>query len=69
MWGAAMDAGGWLRGLGFGQYETNFQDNKIDADLLPRLKDAGLVARYVRVVHPGGIFHPVVVKGSQVVGG
>src|SRR6516162_1924051 len=42
MWGAAMDVGGWLRGLGLGQYETNFRDNKIDADLLPRLTDAVL---------------------------
>src|SRR5215469_14935295 len=32
-----MDVGGWLRGLGLGHYETNFRDNKIDADLLPRL--------------------------------
>jgi hypothetical protein len=42
MWSAAMDVGGWLRGLGLGQYETNFRDNKIDADLLPRLTDGGL---------------------------
>src|SRR6516162_1591404 len=39
----------WLRGLGLGQYETNFRDNKIDADLLPRLtndvlKDIGVAA-------------------------
>jgi class 3 adenylate cyclase len=44
-----MDIGGWLRGLGLGQYETNFRDNKIDADLLPRLtnddlKDIGVSA-------------------------
>ena len=49
MGGAAMDVGGWLRGLGLGQYETNFRDNKIDADLLPRLtndvlKDIGVAA-------------------------
>src|SRR6516162_3016392 len=37
MWGAAMDVGGWLRGLGLGRYETNFRDNRIDADVLPRL--------------------------------
>jgi class 3 adenylate cyclase/tetratricopeptide (TPR) repeat protein len=37
-----MDVGGWLRGLGLGQYEEQFRDNKIDADLLPRLTDAGL---------------------------
>jgi SAM domain (Sterile alpha motif) len=44
-----MDVAGWLRGLGFGQYETNFRDNKINADLLPRLtnddlKDIGVSA-------------------------
>ena len=32
-----MDVGGWLRGLGLGQYEANFRDNKIDVDVLPRL--------------------------------
>jgi class 3 adenylate cyclase len=32
-----MDVGGWLRGLGLGQYEEKFRDNKIDADVLPRL--------------------------------
>ena len=37
-----MDVGGWLRGLGLGQYEEKFRDNKIDADLLPRLTDDGL---------------------------
>ena len=47
MWGAAMDVGGWLRGLGLGQYEEKFRDNRIDADLLPRLtvddlKDIGV---------------------------
>ena len=44
-----MDVGGWLRGLGLGQYEDHFRDNKIDADLLPRLtgddlKDIGVFA-------------------------
>jgi len=42
MWGTAMDVGGWLRGLGLGQYQTIFRVNKIDADLLPRLTDAAL---------------------------
>jgi class 3 adenylate cyclase len=37
-----MDVGSWLRSLGLGQYEANFRDNRIDADLLPRLTDAGL---------------------------
>ena len=25
-----MDVGGWLRGLGLGQYEEKFRDNKIE---------------------------------------
>ena len=42
-----MDVGGWLRGLGLDQYEEQFRDNKIDADMLPRLtvddlKDIGV---------------------------
>jgi hypothetical protein len=36
MWSAAMDVGGWLRSLRLGQYEANFRDNKIDADVLPQ---------------------------------
>ena len=44
-----MDVGEWLRGLGLGQYEEKFRDNKIDADVLPRLtaddlKDIGVSA-------------------------
>jgi class 3 adenylate cyclase len=44
-----MDVGGWLRGLGLGQYEEKFRDNKVDTDVLPRLtvddlKDIGVSA-------------------------
>ena len=44
-----MDVGGWLRSLGLGEYEANFRDNKIDADVLPQLtaddlKDIGVSA-------------------------
>jgi class 3 adenylate cyclase/predicted ATPase len=44
-----MDVNEWLRGLGLGQYETNFRDNKIDRDVLPQLtaddlKDIGVAA-------------------------
>jgi class 3 adenylate cyclase len=44
-----MDVGEWLRGLGLGQYEGKFRDNKIDADVLPHLtaddlRDIGVVA-------------------------
>lgn len=33
-----MDVGAWLRDLGFGEYEKAFQANRIDAELLLRLK-------------------------------
>jgi class 3 adenylate cyclase len=44
-----MDVGGWLRSLRLGQYEANFRDNKIDADVLSQLtaddlKDIGVSA-------------------------
>ena len=32
-----MDVGEWLRGLGLGQYEDRFRDNRIDAEVLPQL--------------------------------
>src|SRR5208337_1042605 len=44
-----MDVGGWLRGLGLDQYEANFRENKIGADVLAQLtaddlKDIGVAA-------------------------
>jgi class 3 adenylate cyclase/tetratricopeptide (TPR) repeat protein len=37
MWSAAMDVGGWLRGLGLGKYEAAFLDNGIGEAVLPHL--------------------------------
>ena len=37
-----MDVGRWLRGLGLGEYEERFRDNKIDADVLADLADGDL---------------------------
>jgi class 3 adenylate cyclase len=31
------DVGGWLRGLGLGQYEATFRENEIDQSVLPSL--------------------------------
>src|SRR6516225_5992467 len=46
-WGAAMDVGGWLRGLGLERYETAFRENEISEKVLPNLtaedlKDLGV---------------------------
>ena len=37
-----MDVGGWLKSLGFGQYEARFRASEIDADILPELTDVDL---------------------------
>ena len=37
MWGAAMDVGGWLRGIGLDKYEAAFRDNGIGEAVLPHL--------------------------------
>jgi SAM domain (Sterile alpha motif) len=42
-----IDVGGWLRGLGLGQYEAAFRENNIDDAVLPSLtaedlKDLGI---------------------------
>jgi hypothetical protein len=47
--GAAMDVGGWLRGLGLEQYEAAFRENAISEKVLPNLtaedlKELGIVA-------------------------
>ncbi len=35
--GMAIDVGGWLRGLGLGQYEATFRENEIDETVLASL--------------------------------
>jgi hypothetical protein len=37
-----MDIGGWLRGLGLGQYEATFRESEIDAEVLPELTESDL---------------------------
>ena len=46
-----MDVGGWLRGLGLGQYEALFRASEIDADILPELTDADLEKLSVPLGH------------------
>jgi class 3 adenylate cyclase/predicted ATPase len=47
--GAAMDVGGWLRGIGLEKYEAAFRENEIDETVLPSLthetlKELGVTA-------------------------
>jgi class 3 adenylate cyclase/tetratricopeptide (TPR) repeat protein len=39
-----VDVAAWLRGLGFGEYASAFLENAVDADVLPDLTDADLLA-------------------------
>jgi SAM domain (Sterile alpha motif) len=39
-----MDIGGWLRGLGLGQYEAMFRESEIDAEVLTELTESDLRA-------------------------
>jgi class 3 adenylate cyclase len=41
-WDATMDIGGWLRGLGLGQYEATFRESEIDAEVLLELTESDL---------------------------
>jgi class 3 adenylate cyclase len=45
-----MDVGGWLRGLGLGQYEATFRENGIDDEVLPNLTAEDLVELGVNAV-------------------
>lgn len=45
-----MDVGGWLLGLGLGEYELAFRENKIDGDVLPNLTADDLKELGVTVV-------------------
>jgi SAM domain (Sterile alpha motif) len=40
--GMIIDVGGWLRGLGLGQYEAAFRQNEIDERVLPSLTQEDL---------------------------
>ena len=35
--GVTIDVGGWLRGLGLGQYEATFRENEVDESVLQSL--------------------------------
>jgi hypothetical protein len=42
VWGAAMDVGEWLKGIGLGQYEATFRAHDLDVDVLADLTEADL---------------------------
>ena len=54
-----MDVGEWLRGLGLGGYEGKFRDNRIDAEVLPRLTADDLSRSLAPPGTPEGLFRVV----------
>ena len=76
-----MDVAAWLRGLGLEQYEPAFRDNRIDAEVLPRLtvedlKDIGVAAvgdrrkllDAIAALREGALPSPVAEQPSEVPG-
>ena len=49
--GECDEVGGWLRGLGLGQYEALFRASDIDADILPELTEVDLEKLGVSLGH------------------
>jgi class 3 adenylate cyclase len=45
-----IDVGGWLRGLGLGQYEATFRENEINQKVLPNLTAEDLKDLGVKIV-------------------
>ena len=60
-----MDVGGWLRGLGLGQYEANFGDKKIDFDVLADLTDGDLQELGVPLGDRGRLLRAIAELGAQ----
>jgi hypothetical protein len=53
-----MDVGGWLRGLGLGEYEEKFRDNRIDADIVRQLTADDLRTSASMQLAIGGVSSP-----------
>ena len=61
---ATMDIGGWLRGLGFGQYEAAFRESEIDAEVLPELTESDLSQLGVPLGHRNRLLKAIVALGA-----
>jgi class 3 adenylate cyclase/tetratricopeptide (TPR) repeat protein len=59
-----MDVGGWLRGLGLGQYETTFRESEIDAEVLPDLTEDDLNQLGVPLGHRKRLLKAIAALGT-----
>ena len=63
-WDATMDIGGWLRGLGLGQYEATFRESEIDAEVLPELTESDLSQLGVPLGHRKRLLKAIAALGA-----
>jgi SAM domain (Sterile alpha motif) len=59
-----MDIGGWLRGLGLGQYEALFRESEIDAEVLPELTESDLSQLGVPLGHRKRLLKAIAALGA-----
>src|ERR1700688_2897090 len=59
-----MDIGGWLRGLGLGQYLATFRENEIDAEVLPELAESDLSQLGVPLGHRKRLLKAIAALGT-----
>ena len=59
-----MDIGGWLRGLGLGQYEATFRESEIDAEVLPELTESDLSQLGVPLGHRKRLLKAIAALGE-----
>jgi SAM domain (Sterile alpha motif) len=64
-WDATMDIGGWLRGLGLGQYEATFRESEIDAEVLPELTESDLSQLGVPLGHRKRLLKAIAALGAE----
>jgi class 3 adenylate cyclase/tetratricopeptide (TPR) repeat protein len=59
-----MDIGGWLRGVGLGQYEATFRESEIDAEVLLELTESDLSQLGVPLGHRKRLLKAIVALGA-----
>ena len=64
-WDASMDIGGWLRGLGLGQYDATFRESEIDAEVLLELTESDLSQLGVPLGHRKRLLKAIVALGAE----
>src|SRR5271166_4149904 len=59
-----MDIGGWLRGLGLGQYDATLRESEVDAEVLPELTESDLSQLGVPLGHRKRLLKAIAALGA-----